>query len=609
MYWYFTTFSLLLLFSAATSIIIALYAWKRRPVSGSVAFAIAMLAITQWSLSFLLHVISTDAAAKLAWFKFQYVGIVILPIAWLAFTLQYTGRGARLTSRNLLFLAVVPLISFTLVLTNDALGLFWQNVQLDVVSGLPVIVFAPTMWYWLSQAFLYGCYLAGSLFIVTSRRYEIASLYPGQAFFLVMGLLLPWFGLALHYSGLNIFNLMPLAFAVSGIVVARYALHFRFLKKTLLERHVVINSLDDGVLVLDRAMKVVDANSAAGQILARPLSDLLQRPLTAVWPDLAAQLDAIAARPRDMVRIHDGRVRYYEAHLSQLVDWRKLPSAHLLTLHDITDRKQAETLREDMTHSMVHDLRSPISNSLFALQMLKGNLEQDAASPDNHHLLDITFANTEKVLHLVNNILDVGRLESGQIPLNRTAVPLDGLIRRVIKGHMAHAAEKQILIQYDIPTDLPPAWADSDLLERVLQNLLDNSLKFSAQGGTISLTAVSLTSDDGNARLEVSISDDGPGLPPELTHTVFDKFVTGPNKESGNGLGLAFCQMALAAHGERIWATNNQEQGVTFTFSLPVVPSAYQGAKSLTAVSSDATTPFPGNFFAHPSREMATLSR
>jgi len=609
MYWYLTTFSLLLLLAAGVTTIIALYAWKRRPVSGSVSFAIVMLAVTQWSLAFLLHIASVDPANKLAWAKFQYVGITILPMAWLAFTLQYTGRGTRLSPRNLLLLAVIPLITFVLVLTNDRLGLFWQDARLELIGGLPMLVFTPTLWYWLSYAFVFGCYLLGSLFIMTSRRYEIASLRPVQAFLLLTALALPWFGLALHLMGLNTVNLMPLAFAWSGIVVAHYALRFRLLKRTPLAHQPIVNSLDDGVLVVDLNGKVVDANAAAEKILQRPSADLIDRPLTAVWLDLAVQLDTLAEQTRDIVRICQGTVRYYEVRRIRLIDWRKLPSADLLILHDITDRKQAETLREDMTHAMVHDLRSPISNSLFALQMLKGSLEQDPASPDNHHLIDMTFANTEKVLHLINSILDVGRLESGRLPVNPTAVALDSLIHRVIKGHMAHAAEKQIVIQYDVPSDLPPAWADAGLLERVLQNLLDNSLKFSAYGGRISLTAVALPTTEGKMRLEVSISDDGPGLPPELTHTAFDKYVTGAGKESGNGLGLAFCQMVLTAHGERIWANNNPDQGVTFTFSLAAAPYVPKSVRVETAVSESPSSSLPESLFHSTQREMAIFSQ
>lgn len=610
MYWYLTIFSLLLLFAAATSTIIALYAWKRRPVPGSVAFAIAMLAITQWSLAFLLHIVSVDAVNKLAWVKFQYVGILILPIAWLVFTRQYTGRPVKWASRQAIFVAIFSLITFVLILTSEAHGLFWQDVRLITFGGMPVLTFTPSWWYWLNLAFLYGCYLAGSLMIMTSPKYEIASLYPHQAFFLVLALSLPWFALALHFAGLNAINLMPLAFALSSIVIARFVLRFRFVKKTPLAQCPIVNNLENGVLLLDQAQTIVDANPVALRILQRPFADLIGRPLKEVWSDLAAQYEAIAEKPRDVVRLGNEEVRYYEASLSRLLDWRKLPSNHVLTLYDITYRKQAETLRNDVTRSLIHDLRSPTSNSLFALQMLRGSLELDPASPDNKHLVDIMFTSTEKVLHLINSMLDVDRMENGKLPVNCTAVSLDNVIRRVVEGQSAHAHQKQIRMQYYIPQDLPPAWVDANLLERILQNLVDNSLKFSAVGGMVVITAVPVPDIvKGKTHLEVSVSDDGPGLSPDLAHTAFDKFVTGDSEASGSGLGLAFCQTALAAHGEQIWASNNPDSGVTFTFSLPIAPIAYKDTKFGTAVNGESNVFYQSSRFIQAQPELAAYGR
>ncbi|MBK8987016.1 MAG: PAS domain-containing protein [Chloroflexi bacterium] len=610
MYWYLTTFSLLLLFAAAASTTIALYAWKRRPVPGSVLFAIAMLSITQWALAFLLHILSPDLPGKLAWLRFQYIGIVILPVAWVGFTLQYSGWTAKQIPQRLLFPALFSLMTFFLVLTSQTHGLFWRNIQMNTSGGQTLMTFDPGAWYWISYLFLYGCYLIGSLLIMTSHRYEIASLHSRQAFNLVVGLSLPWFGLALHVARLNVVNLMPLAFALSGIMVAYYALRLYYVDKTPLAQHVILNNLADGVLVVDHSQKIVDANLAAADILQRPYPDLINRPLTAVWPELAVQCKFDAEKPHDLVRLSQEGTRYYEAHISPLMDWRKLPSTNLVTLHDITQRKQTEALREDLTRSMVHDLRSPISNSLFALQMLRGGLEIDAASPDNQHLVDMTLSSTEKVLHLVNNILDVSRLEEGGIPVNRTAVSLAAMIEQVVACQMAHAAEKQIHIQATAAPDLPRAWVDAGLLERILQNLLDNSLKFSPIGGVIQVTAVAVPDiAKGKTHLEISVSDDGPGLSPELAQTVFDKFVTGSHKESGSGLGLAFCHMALAAHGEQIWASNNLEQGVTFTFSLPIAPTAYKDLKLETAVAPEIHKPFHGPRFAQPHPEIVIVGR
>lgn len=609
MYWYSTVLSLLLLFAAATSTLIAIFAWRRRTVPGAVAFAVTMLAITQWSLAFLAQMVSVDFADKLAWATFQYVGLLILPISWLIFTFQYTGRERQLTRQNLLALSLIPAISFSLILTNETHHLFWQGSALQTVNGLPLLAMTPAFWYWVSTGFLYLCFLSGSLLLVTSQRYEISSLAPRQAWILVIGLTLPWFGLTLQLAGLNTISLMPLAFSLSGIVVACYVLRFCLVRQTPLTNQVLLNSLGDGLLALDPELNIVDANAAAETILQRPLTSLLGQPLAAIWPELANQYPYIVEQPVDIAYNGADGVQFYEVSLSPMLDWRKLPSAHLLLLHDITHRKQQESLREDITHSMVHDLRAPISNSLFALQMLKSSLISEADLDDNRDLVDMTFANTEKVLHLVNNILDVVRMENDQLPVNRTAVHLDKLLAQVVKGHLAHAQEKQIHLHYHAPADLPPVWADADLLERVLQNLIDNSLKFSSVGGFVSINVAeageAANGHSDAARLVVSVSDNGPGLPPELFDSVFDKFVTGDSKESGNGLGLAFCQMALAAHGEQIWVENNTGAGVTFTFTLTAVPTSTRMLEAETAVGQ--ATAFPARsapFIGHNRREI-----
>jgi signal transduction histidine kinase len=221
---------------------------------------------------------------------------------------------------------------------------------------------------------------------------------------------------------------------------------------------------------------------------------------------------------------------------------------------------------------MVHDLRSPMSNSLFALEMLRsGTFHPEDA--EGKRLISLTYENTEKVLKLVNEILDVGRLEDGNIPVQLTAVPLIKLVDYVLASQSPRAGSKNITLVREIPPDLPVAWADENLLERVVQNLVDNSIKYSPMGGVVKVTAVVVNPHDKQHRqIHVTVSDDGPGLPPELAETIFDKFVTGPNKESGNGLGLAFCQMALTAHNQKIWVENETEQGSAFTFSLALPP-------------------------------------
>jgi signal transduction histidine kinase len=568
MYWYVTAISLLLLLAAAISIVFALYAWKRRPVPGAVAFSVFMLAVTLWILAYLLQVISDGQAAKIIWAKLQFVGISIVPVAWLVFALRYTDRQEWITPRRWVMLMTIPILTLLFVLTNNFHQLVWVRFNLSGSGDLSVLEMIPGVWYWIFVLYLYGAFLAGSLMLLTSTRYEISSLVYQQALILVTGLALPWFGGILYMIGMSTINLTPLSFAICGVVMAKYALNFRFVKRTPLENQMVLNSLDTGVLVLDRDSVIVDANPAMIHIAKRPLSDLLGAKLSDIFPKVAARYDELQKNSIEMGCQESRQSDCYEIKRFPLEDWRKFISSELLIFYDISERKQREILREDLTHSMVHDLRSPISNSLFALEMLRsGTIHPKDA--EGERLVELTFENTEKVLKLVNEILDLGRLENGNIPVKLTAVSLIELIDNVLLSQSPHAETKNIRLMQDIPPDLPAAWADENLVERVVQNLVDNSIKFSPVGGMVKVTAVVVNKQDRDQRqFHITVSDDGPGLPPNLAETVFDKFVTGADKESGNGLGLAFCQMALAAHNQKIWVESQPERGSAFTFSL-----------------------------------------
>jgi signal transduction histidine kinase len=120
-----------------------------------------------------------------------------------------------------------------------------------------------------------------------------------------------------------------------------------------------------------------------------------------------------------------------------------------------------------------------------------------------------------------------------------------------------------------VPSDLPKAWVDAKLTERVLQNLVGNAVKFTPGGGVVRVTA-QVDNTEGHPRILVAVSDTGPGIPPQIEDRLFQKFVTGRQEGRGSGLGLTFCKMAIEAHDERIWVESTPDEGTTFFFTLPV---------------------------------------
>jgi PAS domain S-box-containing protein len=348
--------------------------------------------------------------------------------------------------------------------------------------------------------------------------------------------------------------------------------HTPYYNMTIANRDAVVNSMNDGMIVLDNQKRIIDVNPSARRIIRKSQTDLLGKLLHQACPLLAAQFQAAEEGPLD-IAIDMEEKRFFEFSITPFRDERQEQRGHLLTLRDVTERKRLENMRDDLTRTMVHDLRDPISNSLFALEMLKTTL-LEGGSAETQQLLDLTFASTAKTLQLVDKILEIGRLENGEMPLTPTSFSLAEMVQTVLAAQTPRAANRQLQLVNNVPESLPLAWADAELLERVLKNLVDNSIKFTPIGGKIGVTAVTRIHDETNEPvLYVSVSDTGPGIAAELRPRIFDQFATGAHVESGSGLGLAFCKMALTAHGEDIWVASEPGEGTILTFSLSTAPA------------------------------------
>jgi signal transduction histidine kinase len=173
-----------------------------------------------------------------------------------------------------------------------------------------------------------------------------------------------------------------------------------------------------------------------------------------------------------------------------------------------------------------------------------------------------------KILELVQEILDVSQLESGQLPVSKTALDLPKLIDETLQLQRPIISMKGMSLENQVEPDLPPVWADGRLIRRVLQNLVDNSAKFSRRNTKIIVSAK--ISAEEPKTIQVSVQDFGVGIPPELQEHMFDKFVSDRSTQRGTGIGLTFCKLAVMAHDGRIWAESEENHGSTFYFTLPI---------------------------------------
>lgn len=317
------------------------------------------------------------------------------------------------------------------------------------------------------------------------------------------------------------------------------------------------------------------ANSEPEDWMYRPLQELLA-PVLEEAADLVRPLAEFARSGSKDAQAGKARPAEGDVEINnRSLHWQNLPVqseqttvGRLIVLQDVTEERRLQRMRDDLTHTMVHDLRNPLNVISGALDTLErkmaGSTEADVA-----RLIELAQYGTGRILSLVNGILHISKLESGNMPLNRQALDLDELIKDALEAQRPLADKKNIsleLINGMANGSLPAADADEELVQRVLQNLVSNAIKFTPPGGVVS---VSTECHPGTDMLHVEVHDSGPGVPHSIQGQLFQKFVTGLHEEKGSGLGLAFCKMAVEAHGGRIWLENSPGEGATFTFTLP----------------------------------------
>ncbi len=242
----------------------------------------------------------------------------------------------------------------------------------------------------------------------------------------------------------------------------------------------------------------------------------------------------------------------------------------LLTVRDITAAKETERLRQDLTNMMVHDLRSPLTSIITSIDMIFRGVSGNV-STQQREILAIAYASAQSLLNMINLLLDISRLEGGRMPLEHTRVAPATLVQRALERVRALARNKQITINDQIDPAVSHVHADAELVLRVLQNLIDNALKFSPTGSQVTLHV----SADGPAAVRFSVKDTGIGIKPGDLEKIFTKFgQAGGRRHAGSGLGLTFCKLVVEAHEGRIWVESTYGEGSTFHFTLPASAEA-----------------------------------
>lgn len=268
-----------------------------------------------------------------------------------------------------------------------------------------------------------------------------------------------------------------------------------------------------------------------------------------------------------MTKSGDERVIAWNSSL--LKDFQGHPTGILSIGDDITERYAIDRMKDEFISVVSHELRTPLTSVHGALDLLATGLV-DPQSDRGKHVFSLAVENTYHLVQLVNDILELERLESSQIELHQTSIAVHDLIQRAYELMVLMIERENVHLEI-AATDLW-IWADGDRLLQVLTNLLSNAVKFSEPGSTVWITAEKIEFPEG-AYAKFMIQDQGRGIPPSEVDDIFERFhqvdASDSRVKGGTGLGLAICRSIVQQHGGKIWAASVLGEGSCFYFTIP----------------------------------------
>jgi PAS domain S-box-containing protein len=352
-----TPYVLPMIAGAVLSTLLALFTWQRSRISKS--FSFLTLALAEWSAAYVMELISTQLATKLIWAQVQYAGIVVVPVAWLVFALRYGDQTRPIRRRTLVLLSIIPAITALLTWTNDLHHLILQEATLKRGEVFTVLDVTRGPWFWVHVTYSYTLIIMGSILFV-GKLLQFSRTYRRQVILLLLGALIPWVVNVFYVLGVHPvanLDLTPFALTLSCLIIVWGILRFRLLDVVPIAHDTVIESMQDGVMVLDTYDRILDLNPAAVRILPHSNEAWTGQPITCVipdWPTLVTRHHEGPSTQTDIRFGEEAAQRIYDLRIQPLFDPQKRVHGRLVILHDITERERARNALRDRERFLAH---------------------------------------------------------------------------------------------------------------------------------------------------------------------------------------------------------------------------------------------------------------
>ncbi len=599
----FHPFVLPLALTAAICIWLAIGVWQRRPGPGVIPFTLLMVAVISWTIAYNLEIAAVDLTLKRVMAGFQYVGIAAIPVCWIAFTLEYTGRESWLTPRNIALLSFIPFIVGLLALTNIQHDLIYVGVTLEEHGSYKMLVTEKGPAFFVHTAYSYVLLLVSTLWLLRTL-WRSPQLYRGQITGLLVGTFAPWVANLLYIAGIDVagsLDLTPFAFAISGAAFGYSMLRFRLMDIVPVARDRVIESMGDAMMVLDNQARIVDVNGAAARIIGQSARDVIGKRAGEVllpYHDLTERFRASERAQAEVALTPAGQSeQFFSLEIAPLHNRSGNLTGRIILLHDITDLKranerisaqnqtlsetnralveaqkaaeEASRLKSEFLATMSHELRTPLNAIIGFSDLLLTGIAGEVTEKQRGYIQRI-LQNSERLLAQINDVLDVSKIEAGRLELAELPFAPRELLSELQAQLQSMADLKGLRLETSCDPDLPALLlGDRKRFEQILTNLIGNAIRFTSHGGI----EVHMRRKDAE-NWTIVVSDTGIGIPAHALEYIFDAFrqVDGSTQREhgGTGLGLALVRRLVHMMGGTVSVESEVGRGSTFTVTLPL---------------------------------------
>lgn len=558
--------SLLIAAPAMVALVVARVVWDGNDQPGARPLFVLILAAGWWSLTSAIGHASTELTVKLLAFNSSYLGIAVVPVAWLVFATEYTGHHRHPGRIGLGLLSVVPGITAVLALTDHRHEYFRSSAELVESGGAVMLETTPATWFWFWSAYAYLLIAIGAILLLR-RVVTSETLFRDQAALLIVASALPLGGNALYLSGITgTVDFTPVSFIGSGMLLG-----IAIFRRKLLEfvppgwqkaREEIIARMQDAVIVVDNRNRVIYANPAAESVAPDPAALGPGRPLGAAFPALAGAIardrgKSIRREVNDIGRDGD---RHYELQAVPLKRLGYIPSGQLITLRDVTQRiHREEELRrrgealQVLNRVLRHDIRNGMQVIMLRLDRLA---QSDGVDPDEIRAIKARC----------RDIVKLGeRARTAEACLRSEEVPREPLdVAAELEDVVTHLSREYPDADFTVIVDDERRLLTSELVPLAIRQVIENAIVHH-DGSEATVEIIVSRWRDGS--LVIDIADDGPGIP-TAERSVIETAAETPLEHS-SGVGLWLVKWILEDANGRLEIADNDPRGTVITMTLP----------------------------------------